>query len=368
MNARLPYMKQLDGLRALAILLTMAAHFLPQQLEQAIPWGPWGVRLFFVLSGFLITAILLRLRGDSAMFSLRQFYARRFLRIFPVFYLALFVTAALNIRPVRATFWWHLTYLSNIYFAQHGTITGPIAHFWSLAVEEQFYVVWPWLIVFLPLRWLRPAIVGTILLGPFSRLIGHAAGYNDISAGVFSTSSLDTLGMGALLALLSDARYGDQVRKNRLLAWSLPAGLGGAAVLITLHLALPANPAFFVLFDSMLALLFVWVVAKAADGSAGRILEWSPMVELGKISYGVYVYHNFAPVIVFYGLKALHLDWGVYSPQRIVLLVALSIVAGVISSRWFERPLNRLKPAYNGPTPQTRKEEKWHFLRVLKTP
>src|ERR1700761_8519362 len=99
------YMKQLDGLRALAVVSTMVTHFASTRegLLALIPWGWMGVRLFFVLSGFLITGILLRTRPAEGQYgeALRIFYARRFLRIFPVYYATLLVTVAINIRPMH---------------------------------------------------------------------------------------------------------------------------------------------------------------------------------------------------------------------------------------------------------------------------
>ena len=127
------YMPQLDALRAIAVGAVILHHFLP--LGRFIPYdfvtfGDLGVRLFFVLSGFLITGILLKCKSkvdlgdESPSFELRQFYVRRFLRIFPVYYLTLAIVAILNVPTVRTTFFWHLSYLSNVYFALRGGFDG----------------------------------------------------------------------------------------------------------------------------------------------------------------------------------------------------------------------------------------------------
>src|ERR1700760_4306239 len=113
-------MKQLDGLRAFAVVFTMVTHFTLSRsgVLAFVPWGWMGVRLFFVLSGFLITGILLRTRPEEGRGgALRIFYCRRFLRIFPVYYATLFLAALVNIRPMRQTFFWHLAYLSNVHAA-----------------------------------------------------------------------------------------------------------------------------------------------------------------------------------------------------------------------------------------------------------
>src|SRR5215471_9719868 len=120
----LKYMRQLDGLRAIAVLAVLWTHYLPQEYWlSGIYWGGVGVRLFFVLSGFLITGILLKSRQyitqgkQCSLVAIRQFYIRRFLRIFPLYYVILALTAIMAIPPVRETIAWHIAYLSNVYFA-----------------------------------------------------------------------------------------------------------------------------------------------------------------------------------------------------------------------------------------------------------
>jgi peptidoglycan/LPS O-acetylase OafA/YrhL len=203
-------MKQLDGLRAFAVLFTMITHFTRanEGWLGLIPWGQMGVRLFFVISGFLITGILLRSRlPEDRPAELRIFYIRRFLRIFPVYYATLAVTTLVNIRPVRQTLWWHLTYLSNVYQIVQNPGPSPVTHFWSLAVEEQFYCIWPFLMLFLPGRYLLKAMIATVCIGPLSRL-GVAVFHIDSGDGLLF-ACLDTLGMGALLAYFWDQHLGN---------------------------------------------------------------------------------------------------------------------------------------------------------------
>src|SRR5262249_40880734 len=153
------YMPQLDGLRAVAVLAVVAHHTLPGPLVDALNPGAAGVRLFFVLSGFLITGILLGCRESMAQQgagqALASFYARRFLRIFPLYYFALAVVLLAGVQEARDGAAWHLAYLSNVYGVRQGWL-GSLAHFWSLAVEEQFYLVWPALVLSLPRPWLGP--------------------------------------------------------------------------------------------------------------------------------------------------------------------------------------------------------------------
>ncbi len=138
-------MPQLDGLRALAVAGVLFSHAGPAIFKDAINTGPLGVKLFFVLSGFLITGILLRARPEwqQARYggaeaepgvALRAFYARRFLRIFPLYYAVLFAITLLGLPEARETFWWNLFYSSNWYYAIYGEWRGAVSHFWSLAV------------------------------------------------------------------------------------------------------------------------------------------------------------------------------------------------------------------------------------------
>src|SRR5262245_45608829 len=142
------HMPQLDSLRALAFFGVAVSHWLMAEFPLATLGGT-GVQLFFVLSGFLITGILLDYRRAqesntrlSAGSVLRTFYARRFLRIFPLFYGVIAVAVVLNTGPIRELWPWHALYASNfLYAANHPTAGDPFTHFWSLAVEEQFYFV-----------------------------------------------------------------------------------------------------------------------------------------------------------------------------------------------------------------------------------
>ena len=132
---------QLDGLRAFAFLAVFAHHALGAPLLWA------GVDLFFVLSGFLITAILVKQQGSKSFF--RSFYSRRFLRIFPAYYLVLAVTFALFDAQWREHWYWYVFYISNIQDAFVSMGSPLLTPMWSLAVEAQFYVLWPLLAFFL---------------------------------------------------------------------------------------------------------------------------------------------------------------------------------------------------------------------------
>jgi peptidoglycan/LPS O-acetylase OafA/YrhL len=207
--SREAHMPQLDGIRALAVCAVLVQHFLGGNIGgRFLPFGSYGVRVFFVLSGFLITGILLRERGVKASFHpAGHFYARRFLRILPLYVMVLTVASAINVEGIRERLPWHAACLTNVYYALHGTFIGPEGAFWSLSVEEQFYLCWPWLMFFLPWEKLPYFIVAVILVGPIFRLGAILAGWNSVAVTTLTFACLDALGLGALLALVSDKRW-----------------------------------------------------------------------------------------------------------------------------------------------------------------
>lgn len=336
---RLP---QLDGLRAVAVTMVMAFHFVPGT-SGAAPLGSIGVRLFFVLSGFLITRILLpstRIQfagaesnarsGQARLAVIRNFYIRRGLRIFPLFYLVLALAALVNIGPVRETIGWHVTYLTNFYLFERGAWHGSISHLWSLAVEEQFYLVWPWLIFLWPERRLPVLIVAMVCLAPLSRLIVVGP-----MTSVLPLSCVDALGAGALLALSSTRRP--------VMSAGLLIGVPLTLVMLTLRYAGVSGPPFEVALDFGVSLTGAWVVGRAIPGfrgSIGRFLAARPVVYIGTISYGLYLYHGFMPYLLGrYVPDFLQLSW----PIRCLMLSAATLLMASLSWRFFEAPILKLK-------------------------
>ena len=140
------YMPQLDTLRAFAVLLVIISHWMPAEniLNRYLYNGISGVTLFFVLSGFLITGILLKSKekidaGGSMKQALKTFYIRRSLRIFPLYYLVICIAWIFNESGIRENFGWHFFYLSNFYFWKHWHWQEHLSHLWSLSVEEQCF-------------------------------------------------------------------------------------------------------------------------------------------------------------------------------------------------------------------------------------
>jgi peptidoglycan/LPS O-acetylase OafA/YrhL len=335
-SSSLKYMPQLDALRAFAVLAVMLSHFAPRS-DRIFPFAYIGVRLFFVLSGFLITSILLQAKersesgSHSIRFGLRRFYARRFLRIFPLYYLVLVPAALLNVVTIRETFFWHAFYLSNVYFFLRGETYGPAAHFWTLAVEEQFYLAWPLLVFLVPRRRLSAVILILVIAGPLSRLILFLRA--DALYMTPLTSCLDTLGLGALLALRG-------VADDRLRRVSLYAGLPLFVASAILFKFSVGTPFILVVADVIIGLACVWLVAGAArgfGGVAGTLLDLRPLIYLGTISYGLYVLHLF--VLFLIGSALGPTRWLL----RLPILIGITIAAAALSWTFFEKPINGLR-------------------------
>ena len=345
------YMPQLDSLRAFAVMAVMFQHFYGSKVGIDLPIGEWGVQLFFVLSGFLITGILLNCRENvdlglsTNQFQLRQFYIRRALRIWPLFYAVVLGAALIGIRPLRENLLWHLTYTSNILVAIRGTWIGPASHFWSLAVEEQFYLVWPWLILWLPARYLRPAILLAIAIAPLYKIIGYMAGVGPIPLFVLTVACLDALGLGALLAWHQKQNpviFHDLTRDKRY------NGFGFAAFLCALlscgfwqsHVLVQVAGSF------AATLFFTWLIHRAAigfKGATGLLLCYSPLLYLGQISYGIYIFHKFMSVIVPRLFDVLKISYPTEPVTQALLLIVINVSVASCSWYLFEKPINNLK-------------------------
>ena len=339
------YKIQLDSLRAIAVVLVLIQHFAPES-EQWVRLGDIGVRVFFVLSGYLITGILLQARTEAEQLAetrawvLLAFYARRFLRIFPLFYAVIIGTALLGSRPMRESWEWHATYLSNIYFYLRGTGHDAVTPLWSLAVEEQFYLVWPFLMLFLRRKLILPLVIGVIIFAPLFRELLVLNGKNAWQASVLMPACLDTLGMGALLAILFSRL--EPKRLQQLTTAALVLGLP-LMIVSSCGRAWSASAHWVVLVDVSIALFSAWLIHGAAvgfKGVVGRLLSQRPLVHVGAISYGVYLIHNFVPGLV---IRLWPQDRNSQSPTYIATLFLITFAIASLSWVVFEAPINKLK-------------------------
>lgn len=324
----------LDGLRGLAILAVLLLHFtvyggpppaggIDGLFYRAAQAGWIGVDLFFVLSGFLITGILYDAKGSATYF--RSFYARRVLRIFPLYYGALAVFLLL-VPALRRDAFWYWTYLSNIQIAREGwPDSGALGHFWSLAVEEQFYLVWPVVVLLLGRRSLMAAcwacLAGSLLLRVGLHLMDQ-----ETAAFVLTPARLDSLAAGALLALAARGPEGLAPVARR------TGAMAGACAIALLAVAswrggLPAEDSVVgTVGHTLLAGLFASILALAAAASPGAFLIRglsSPfLVFFGRYSYGLYVIHH--PLLF---LKPESLSATASLPSRLLFILLATVVS-----------------------------------------
>ncbi|WP_442776408.1 acyltransferase family protein [Sphaerotilus montanus] len=314
----LAHLPSLDGLRGIAVLLVLLHNFDVLDLGGARALGPvlvkeffyigWiGVQLFFVLSGYLITRGLLQTQGQPDYFE--RFFLKRVLRIFPLYYLALLVflvllpaTGWVEQRSMQYSPLWLWAYLSN-WTTPFEPTGGPLPHFWSLAVEEQFYLVWPLLLWKLRLRHVWWLCLGLTALSPLLRLLLVWQGFPDEALYEFTFSRMDALTAGAALAAWDHGRALQGATRWR--AGHLP--LLGLLLLVAAAVAshgfrrVGALPQ--VLGYSLLALSFAaltgWAVltdqARSRGASVSRwsaVLRWPVLRRFGQYSYAIYVFHK----------------------------------------------------------------------------
>jgi peptidoglycan/LPS O-acetylase OafA/YrhL len=358
------YILQLDGLRCLAIILVFLNHWGPWRFFDIIPFGFLGVTLFFVLSGFLITRILLNGRTDdsggyrASLKTLKSFYIRRFLRIFPIYYLTIIITTVLfGFELLKDNLPYLYSYTINIYWTFHpNTQGGLVDHFWSLAVEEQFYLIWPLLILFIPRKALSKTLLAVTTIAIVTRSILYINHFDDFPIFIFTLSCFDALGLGALLAYLHI--YNPKALERLLSKKIAFLWLVGLFIFIIVYNGYikPNSLRFFnILFLRLLySIICFFIVGKAIKGFRGfvkKVLEQRFIVYLGKISYGMYLFH--------YGLKEL-LSSDIVINSRLINLRIGSLFQGnpylflfagflilvlVATLSWylFEKPINNLK-------------------------
>lgn len=342
----------LDGIRCFAVIMVLIAHWIQWDFEdeylRAFPFSH-GVTLFFVLSGFLITNILLKERFKKPETQgsriLTQFYIRRAIRIFPVFFLLVGFLYFIDYDRIKTLGPWLATYTINFYQAFVDHEIGNFAHFWSLAVEEQYYLFWPLLVLFLPasrLRFLFPAI---LILSVGTRLVLFNTVHEWTITSYFTVCCLDGLIVGSWLAWIMRFRP------------FLFSKLSGNVLYPLILLATYTSLYFFVFKDSaiikaVLDPLFFsivgvsFVITASRDNKYLKPILGNPTISyLGKISYGIYLYHLF--------MSAVFIEWGsvvgISASNNYVYFVLYFILNFLIAHfSWvlIEKPVNNLKKRF----------------------
>jgi len=363
--------KGLDGLRGIAFLMVFFFH---------IHWNQWGwpgVQLFFVLSGFLITGILVDMKESlPAKPYFIKFYGRRILRIFPLYYFYLFImwiltTWALSsgfepepMRVYQNEMGYALTYVYDFYFALDRYIPSYfLTHFWTLAVEEQFYLVWPLFILLIPRKHMQKAFWGVIAVAPLLRLLvlilhgteSFSFLRDNVALVVYSLpfTHLDAFALGALLTLI-------RIPKAKVIFFAslailplvglatdyLATGQWKDVTLASLGwpITMPYGNKFIWGYSLVNGLCAVLIYGVVRHGWAIRLLEWRPLRYLGKISYGMYVYH-LAIIWLMGTLFGQNLSEP-FPPLLAFVTFALAWVVAAMSYQWMEKPIMDLKDRF----------------------
>lgn len=351
----LKYYSQLDGLRCFAVISVMIRHWISWQTKtewiQSVPWGR-GVILFFVLSGYLISNILFSLRekmevGEMSLgIALKTFYIRRFLRIFPAYYLLVFYLMYINYQNTNELAPWLLTYTSNLLQTQSESVLGSFNHFWSLAVEEQFYLIWPLVMLLVDKKYILRVILCFLLVSFLSRLACYLF-ISDWQAGAyFSLNLFLPLCLGALMAYAR--RYNPQLHR----VFSSYILLCFFAVVYALAYYANENYFFFNVFRGVLdeylfSLAAAFFVYRASQNNfkylAKGILSHEIVVYIGKISYGLYLYHLFVSDLYWKYLSP-RFQIDIHSVNAVwVFFFVIAFILAVFSYHFIEKPFNDLK-------------------------
>jgi peptidoglycan/LPS O-acetylase OafA/YrhL len=343
------YISGLNGIRAIAVLMVIVYHRFPaDHFLKIMPIGHFGVDIFFVLSGYLISRILLngvsKIEGNSASaFTLiKSFVIRRSLRIFPIYYLlllVLYINDGIVGNSFRDNFLWYFFYGSNFLVYFEGKWFGCLAHLWSLAVEEQFYLVWPFLVLVLFRKRLLTLVIATIVIGTFSPLFFDGITY------VLTISCVNAFGIGALLAYVELKRPEWQptfvTTVNVLAVVSL--------LLIFIHYFVMPLPVFSdrLLVSIIAVALIAYCRFHQESFLVTRILENKMLSFIGLISYGVYLYHNVFPRYWTAVLSRLHIETpatqGHFSYIEFVIQTGFVILVSYLSWIIIEKPIAKWK-------------------------
>ncbi|MDR2236766.1 MAG: acyltransferase [Chryseobacterium sp.] len=346
MNIKLKHYHELDGVRAIAVIMVMFFHFF-QDIEASGPvikltlFGKTGVSLFFVLSGFLITRILLNSKEKNSYF--KSFYMRRILRIFPLYYF--FLLIYYFIFPLvsdwhAASFHeqiWYWTFIQNFAITFNWKSFGPL-YYWSLAVEEHFYLFWPFIIYYCPVKKIKWVVLFLCFISFLTRVILI---YNHIEESLLTFARFDELALGSFLAIME--------RENKLISnHSKKFLFAFFALLLPLFYLSFKNGSYSLLDNSLrhlvLGLVYAsfvaFIVSVSSDNRLKQLLKTPFFSFTGKISYGLYVYHPTCFLIIHYYLKDSNLI------ISFILSFGLAYVISALSYHFFEKRFLKLKSKF----------------------
>jgi peptidoglycan/LPS O-acetylase OafA/YrhL len=356
------YFSQLDGLRFFALVSVTIGHWIAWETDnyliKVIPWSR-GVILFFVLSGYLISDILMSLREkiDTKQITfanaLKSFYVRRLLRIFPPYYFLIFFLLYYSYENINEIKFWLFTFSTNILMCFKYSAVGDAEHLWSLAVEEQFYIIWPFVILLIGKNKLLKFISLIIIISLLSRIVSYSfypASKDPAVLNYFTLNLFLPLALGGILAYSKNyATHLYQYFNNYyLLILSI---LIYIACFYFFGLIIRSDFYWLVFDEYLFAIACLFIVCRASQNKFKLlpkiILENEVIVFLGKISYGLYLYHMFMGKL-FWQIIVPKFTISVHNHFEIwCFYFALLVFVALASYYLIEKPINNLKKYFS---------------------
>jgi len=346
-----PRNTQLDGWRAFAVLGVIWLHWAPREWRGPLPFEI-GLYFFLTLTGFLITRVLLRDRDAGEKLhkpwrkmATRHFLKRRAIRILVPCYVAMAFAWICGAPDMRSHPLVYLTHLANFHIAFLPEYPSGTAHYWTLAIQMQFYLLWPLLIFFAPRRWLAPLLLGFVALAPLSRwvLLHHFP--QVINPGAISSSAADYFGMGALLALAMERGMQAGDRRLGIAAWISFACYVILYCLDEADRPIPGLRHFQQTFVSIVFAGLISATLRGFTGPLGKVLEHPVAQHIGRLSYGLYLFHTTIPLAIG---KVMPFLWhpvfeGPMLAVRLIVFALASWGAAWLCWRYLEQPLDRFR-------------------------
>ena len=356
---------QLDALRGLAVIAVILCHTLPSTYLgnwDLTEIGSFAVYAFFVLSGFLITSLLLgakdewRNSDESLISPILNFYIRRALRLYPVYYITLGVACLLNVPNIRSEIWFHVFQASNWLYANDVDYWTWGLHFWTLAIEAQFYLVLPWLVFLLSTRNLERVFWLMLAVGAISWLPENWFGIPQPLLNTGTLQSMDCLALGGLMAIAEYRQRPILSLASKALVPLVVATIVSWLPMVFLQdeIAVVAEALNHQIMNVAFACL-IYLCTRGLSGRLGTLLDQRMLIKVGLVSYAIYVLHPFviwAQVELFARVTGEPGEpWGL--PLSLSTF-AISLVAAVCSWVIVERPAARMRSAFRVYLPANR--------------
>jgi peptidoglycan/LPS O-acetylase OafA/YrhL len=353
------YRPELDGIRFLAFLLVFLFHALPYPTVGQPGWRVQlvlvqecssGLCLFFTLSAYLITSLLLAERHATGAVSIKKFYIRRLLRIWPLYFVAIAIGMLLAVLTHRLSdvtaLVWYLLFAGNFYCVAHGWLANPMSPLWSISIEEQFYLLWPWAMRRLSRHMLAVCALFFIVAANITLIVSSRIHATDAAVWANTFVQFQMFAVGILLALRKGGIAHNQFGTGYLLVVAAP---------ILWYLAqhqlssrqpeagmTAIGPVALVAAFALIALGCAAVLQGFLMIGPSRMPQWA--VYLGKISYGLYVFHALAIEFARAFFDPAHRL--TYFAASTVLAFLLTVAAAVVSYHFLESPFLRLKTRF----------------------